>query len=131
MLLDIAVVVIAYFAGSVSSAIVVCRALGAEDPRMVNGASYVLGYARWEPAVPYLNFVAGKDRADVSPTAIWALGQIGSEDALEMLHPMLIQRKRPEWIAGALGDIGALSSLELLVPMLWDPTPGLRFLASA
>jgi len=105
--------------------------LAADDPSAVNVAVMVLGYARNRDAEPMIRFIANRNDRDTVHTAIWALGQIGSAESLDVLLAMLRRGENVDWIVGALGDIGDPTALEDLVPLLSHERPDLRFSAVA
>jgi len=107
------------------------KLLAAEDPQVVNVASYVLGYARWAQAVPYLKFVATRSFAPTAEAAIWALGETRSADALEALLALATHGKHLDTVVPALGTLGDPLALEVLAPLLASKIPHLRLLAAS
>lgn len=102
--------------------------LAAPDPDAVTVACYVLGYARWKPALPFLKYLVDQNETQIVQAAIWALGQIGDAEALDLLLPMLRRGENVEWLVGALGDIGDVSALDALLPLLSSDITDIRVL---
>ncbi|MEE8410118.1 MAG: HEAT repeat domain-containing protein, partial [Myxococcota bacterium] len=102
--------------------------LAAPDADAVTVACYVFGYARWKPALPFLKYLVDQNERQVVQAAIWALGQIGDADALDLLLPMLRRAENVEWLVGALGDIGDVSALDALLPLLSSEVTDIRVL---
>jgi hypothetical protein len=106
--------------------------LASDDPSAVNVALFVIGYARWRDAAPFVRFLVNQGRAETMAAGIWTLGQLGGDtDSVDLLLPMLRRNEHVEWVVGALGDIGDPAALDDLVPLLTDPRPDVRFLTIA
>ena len=117
-MIDAAVVLIAYLAGSLASAILVCRALGLPDPRGEGsgnpGATNVLRIAGRGPAALTLAGDVLKGVAPVllakglalSPT-VTALSAFAA--FLGHLHPLYFRFRGGKGMATALGAIAALA----------------------
>lgn len=117
-MIDAAVVLIAYLAGSIASAILVCRALGLPDPRGEGsgnpGATNVLRIAGRGPAALTLAGDLLKGVAPVllakglalSPT-VAALSAFAA--FLGHLHPLYFRFRGGKGMATALGAIAALA----------------------
>ena len=117
-MIDAAVVLIAYFIGSIASAIVVCRAMGLPDPRGEGsgnpGATNVLRIAGKGPAALTLAgdvlkgvlpvLLAGS--LSLSPT-VEALSALAA--FLGHLHPLYFRFQGGKGMATALGAITALA----------------------
>ena len=118
VMIDAAVVLIAYFIGSIASAIVVCRAMGLPDPRGEGsgnpGATNVLRIAGKGPAALTLAgdvlkgvlpvLLAGS--LSLSPT-VEALSALAA--FLGHLHPLYFRFQGGKGMATALGAITALA----------------------
>ncbi len=105
--------------------------LAQPDSSAVNVALFVLGYARWKEAVPFIKYIVNENHRDTVHTAIWALGQIADVESVDLLLPMLRRGENIEWVAGALGDIGSPEALSDLANLLNNPRTDVRFLAVA
>lgn len=103
----------------------------AGDPGPVAAATYVLGAARFGPAVPALVRTASEVSHRAGPAAVWALGQIGDVAALPVLHGLATRRRQLTNVPGALGEIGASVSIPVLTALLTDLCPSVRFLTAA
>ena len=117
-MVDVAVVLIAYLAGSIASAILVCRAMGLPDPRGEGsgnpGATNVLRMAGKGPAALTLAGDVLKGVAPVllasglsrSPTVV-ALAALAA--FLGHLYPLYFRFRGGKGMATALGAIAALA----------------------
>ena len=117
-MIDAAVVLVAYLAGSIASAILVCRAMGLPDPRRVGsgnpGATNVLRMAGKGPAALTLAGDVLKGVAPVllasglsrSPTVV-ALAALAA--FLGHLYPLYFRFRGGKGVATALGAIAALA----------------------
>jgi PBS lyase HEAT-like repeat-containing protein len=105
--------------------------LGAEDPIVVNVASFVLGYARWEQAVPYLIHVATRSFEPTAEAAIWALGETRSKEAFEPLVALSTHGQHLEAVIPALARLGDPRAIEVIAPVLSSQIANLRLAAAA
>ena len=117
-MVDVAIVLIAYLAGSIASAILVCRAMGLPDPRGEGsgnpGATNVLRMAGKGPAALTLAGDVLKGVAPVllasglsrSPTVV-ALAALAA--FLGHLYPLYFRFRGGKGMATALGAIAALA----------------------
>ncbi len=92
--------------------------LSSDNSYATNIALFLFGYGKWTDAVPFIRFIVNQNAKKTAPAAIWALGQIGRGDTLDLLLPMLRSGTNIEWIVGALGDIGDIGALEDLTSHL-------------
>jgi hypothetical protein len=104
--------------------------LAGGDTARAEVACYVLGYARWQTALPFLMLLAKGGDPRAAPAAVWALGQLRNPDALATLLPLLDAGTWTEWVIGALGDIADPRAAEPLARKLEDRVPGRRYLAA-
>ncbi|MFB1014961.1 MAG: glycerol-3-phosphate acyltransferase PlsY [Alteromonadaceae bacterium] len=112
MLLILAMVILAYLVGSISSAILICKLLGLADPRTTGsknpGATNVLRLSNKFTAVTVLLFdvlkgglpVWGAYFLGIEP---WALGLIGVAACLGHMYPIFFDFKGGKAVATALG----------------------------
>jgi HEAT repeat protein len=104
--------------------------LAAEEPIIVNVASFVLGYARWEQAIPYLKHIATRNFEPTQAAAIWALGETRNKDALDALIALSTHGKHLDVVLPALAAIGDPTALEVIVPILSSQIPSTRLAAA-
>jgi hypothetical protein len=102
------------------------RLLADEDPGVVATAARLIGLGRYEPAVPVLRELVSPDRLYESRAVIWALGEIGSRDALNQLEYALASGFRTVDCMIAMGKIGTLTSIPKLTPMMLSGLPEQR-----
>jgi hypothetical protein len=94
------------------------RLLDDDDPGIVATAARLIGLGRWEPAVPVLRALVSPDRFYESRYVIWALGEIGHEDALMELEYCVASGYRSIDALIAIGKIGHITSVPKLTPMM-------------
>ncbi|MCK5431759.1 MAG: glycerol-3-phosphate 1-O-acyltransferase PlsY [Gammaproteobacteria bacterium] len=129
MIMDISLVVLAYLLGSVSSAVVVCKLLGLEDPRTQGsnnpGATNVLRLYGKKAAIPTL---AGDVLKGVIPVVIgkllhtpdMILACIGLAAFTGHLFPVFFKFKGGKGVATAIGVLLATSwKVGLAVVITW------------
>jgi HEAT repeat protein len=85
-------------------------------------AARLVGLGRYAPALPELMMLLSPKHFSLLDAVIWAIGRIGSEEALPILHAMLSSRVMVLELAEALGAIGSWSSLSPLLQALAGPT---------
>jgi HEAT repeat protein len=94
----------------------------AGSPSEVRISAKLLGYGRHEKAVPDLLARLGADNMAVADVVIWALGEIGSDQALPKLHAMVEKGVEIERVVAALGRIGSRASVMRVLPVLLEGT---------
>ncbi len=94
--------------------------LASEDPAVIRRAAMLLGFGRYEPAVAPLLVQLRPDNLVAADMIVWALGEIGSDDAIPKLHDMLEQFSLAEEVADACGKICALRSMEPLSHVIFE-----------
>lgn len=111
-LLSIAMIILAYIVGSISSAILICKLLGLPDPRTTGsknpGATNVLRISNKFAAATVLFFdilkgalpVWGAYFLGIEP---WVLGVIGVASCLGHMYPLFFDFKGGKAVATALG----------------------------
>jgi len=100
--------------------------LASDDPGIVATAARLLGFGRYAPAVAVLNALVSPDRFYESRYVIWALGEIGSDEALPMLGYSLAAGFRTIDCMIAMGKIADISSIPKLTPMIMHGLPEQR-----
>jgi hypothetical protein len=100
--------------------------LSSDDPGVVASAAMLMGYGRFEEAVPVLLPLLSPLRFVESRSVIWALGEIGSEEAIPRLTRALSEHFRPVDCLISLGKIGAITSLGALTPHVMGGARELR-----
>ena len=83
-------------------------------------AAKLVGYGKYDRAVPQLRALLRPDHLAVLSAAVWALGEIGSDAALADLHAMLDAHVQSVAVIEALGKIGAVTSLPRLLSLLTE-----------
>lgn len=81
-------------------------------------ACYVVGYAKWEQAVPALISLVRSRASETLDAAAWALGQIGSEAAIAPLLELLEIDEHVEAAVDGLSNTGALVAIKPLSALL-------------
>lgn len=104
--------------------------LASDQPSDVRLAAKLLGYGRDEGSVSALVALLNPDRGAVLDVVLWALGEIGSEDALPALHGLLDVFVQVELTCEALGKIAAPASIPRLLPFVTNADGGQRRAAS-
>jgi len=92
--------------------------LADDDPRIVATAARLLGYGAYSPALPALKALVTPARMFESRYVIWAIGEIGSSDALPELEYSLEQGFRSIDCLIAIGKIGMVTSVPKIMPFL-------------
>ena len=100
--------------------------LASESPSQVRISAKLLGYGKYEPAVERLLMLLQPDNMAVADAVVWALGEIGSEEALPTLHGMLTASVLSEDVLEAMGKIGNLTSVVRLIAILTEGTENQR-----
>lgn len=88
--------------------------LASDDALVIRRAAMLLGFGRYAPAVQPLLLQLRPDNLTAADMIVWALGEIGSDEALPKLHDMLEQFELAEEVSDACGKIAALRSMEPL-----------------
>lgn len=89
-----------------------------EDPGEVASTAMLMGYGRFKPAVPALTGLLSPMRFVESRAIIWALGEIGANEAIPQLTLCLAESFRPVDALIALGKIGNVGTIGLIVPYI-------------
>lgn len=89
-----------------------------EDPAEVASTAMLMGYGRFRPAIPALLGLLSPLRFIESRAILWALGEIGSEEAIPHITRCLADAFRPIDALMALGKIGNIGTLGLLIPYI-------------
>lgn len=97
--------------------------LADEDPAIVASAARFLGYGCYGPALPALRALVSPARIYESRHVIWAIGEIGAQDALPELERALEQGFRSNDCLMAIGKIGLLGSVPKIMPFLQNGLP--------
>lgn len=92
------------------------RALADDDPGIVASAARLVGYGKYRPALPILVELVSPRRFFESSSVIWALGEIGSLDALPVLARALSQQFRVPEALMALGKLRDVACLPIVMP---------------
>lgn len=92
--------------------------LASDSPTELRRSALILGYGRYQPAVPRLLELLRDDQMSLWDVLVWALGEIGDPDALPKLHRLLHAHLAVEPVIDALGKIGDASSAVRLLPVL-------------
>jgi len=92
--------------------------LADDDPAIVASSARLLGYGAYRPAVEILMNLVSPSRMYESRYVIWALGEIGSENALPVLEHALASAFRTQHCMIALGKIGMMTSIPHLMPFI-------------
>ena len=101
--------------------------LASSDPRVAASAAHSMGVARHEPAVEALiELFATHPSVAVQSKAAWALGEIGSTRALEILEAAFRAERVLIPVIEALGKLGSAHSLSLLTLALRDADESIR-----
>ncbi len=93
-------------------------------------AAFLLGYGKYQPAVPVLLDNLRFDRAAALDAVIWALGEIGDDAAVPQLHAFLERFIAAKEVVRALGRIGARTSVMRVLPLLLEGTEDQRKVAA-
>lgn len=83
-------------------------------------ASLVLGYGRYEPAVPALTNALADAEGPAVDAMTWALGKIGTRDAVTVLRAMLAQSIHPRAVAAALAEGGHIEAVDTIAELLYS-----------
>jgi HEAT repeat protein len=89
-----------------------------EDPAEVAASAMLMGYGRFEPAVPLLLELLSPTRFIESRAILWALGEIGSEEAIPYITRALAENFRPIDALMAIGKIGNIGTVGLITPYI-------------
>lgn len=100
--------------------------LASESPTELRRAALLLGYGRYEPAVPRLLELLREDQLTLWEPIIWALGEIGDAAALPKLHRLLHAHLAVELVIEALGKIGDATSAVRILPVLIEGAQSAR-----
>lgn len=100
--------------------------LASDDPGLIATSARLLGFGKYEPAVPVLNALVSPERFYESRYVIWALGEIGSDAALPILGYSLAAGFRAVDCMIAMGKIRDISSIPKLTPMILQGLPEQR-----
>ncbi len=94
--------------------------LASEDPAAIRRSAMLMGFGRYAPAVQPLLLQLRPDNMVCADMIVWALGEIGDDEALPKLHDMIEQFELAEDVSDALGRIGALRSMEPLSHVIFE-----------
>lgn len=97
-----------------------------KSPSELGIAARLLGYGKYEKAAPALLDRLTPDNAMAAEAIIWALGEIGHEEAVPKLHTLLTQFGLTDDVLIALGKIGSRASVVRLTPVLLEGLPDQR-----
>jgi len=100
--------------------------LASDNLSDVRLSAKLLGYGKYEPAVEILLLLLRPDNMAVADAVMWALGEIGSPDALPKLHEMITEMIFVEPTIEAVGKIGHSTSVIRLLPLLIEGGEGQR-----
>jgi HEAT repeat protein len=101
--------------------------LASDDARLVASAAHSMGVARYEPAVEALiELFATHPAVAVQSKAVWALGEIGSSRALEIIEAGFRAQRCLIPVIEALGKLGSLETLAQLTLALRDDDSDIR-----
>jgi len=89
--------------------------LAHDDPAISAMAAQLLGYGRYQPALPALHAMISPQFFLQSKAVIWAVGQIGSLDSLKVLSNCAQSGFRTTACLEAMGKIGSLLALPSLI----------------
>lgn len=101
-----------------------------KSPSELRIAARLIGYGRYQKAAEALLAVLTPDNAVCADVVIWALGELGSEEAVPKLHTLLTQFGMTEEVLSAIGKIGSRASVVRLTPILLEGMPKQRELAA-
>jgi hypothetical protein len=102
------------------------KMLGDEDDQRVNVAATVLGYAKDRGAVPFLTFIATRNRPQTEEAAAFALGESGDPAAVAPLLALWHAGRSLVTVAHALGQMNSLALVGDLARGLSSDVPALR-----
>jgi HEAT repeat protein len=102
------------------------KMLGDTDDHRVNVAATVLGYAKDRGAVPFLSFIATRNRPQTEEAAAFALGESGDPAAVEPLLALWNSGRSLVTVAHALGQMNSLALVGDLTRGLSADVPTLR-----
>lgn len=92
--------------------------LTSDDPGHVASAAMLMGYGRFTPCVPLLVNLVSPTRFFESRPVIWAIGEIGAQEAIPILTQCLAESFRVIDAMIAFGKIGNLATSNLLIPYI-------------
>lgn len=92
--------------------------LASDDPGEVASAALLMGYGRFQPAIPLLTELISPMRFIESRAVIWALGELKANEAIPQLTRCLADSFRPIDAMIALGKIGNPATSNLLIPYI-------------
>lgn len=95
---------------------------GSQNNAELRIAARLVGFGRYAPAMTPVVALLSPQRLSIIDAMIWALGRIGSEEPLPILHAVLGSRIMVEDVAEALGAIGSWSSMTPLLSAIAGPT---------
>lgn len=92
--------------------------LASDDPGVVAAAAMLMGYGRFTPATELLVNLVSPLRFIESRAILWALGEIGAQEAIPVITRCLAESFRPIDAMIALGKIGNLATANMLIPYI-------------
>jgi hypothetical protein len=92
------------------------RALADDDPGIVASAARLVGYGKYRPALPILLQLVSPRRFFESRSVLWAIGEIGSVDALDVLARALSEQFRVPDALMAVGKLRDVAGFALVMP---------------
>jgi HEAT repeat protein len=105
--------------------------LASDDARLAASAAHSMGVARYKPALEALiELFATHPAVAVQSKAAWALGQIGSDRALEILEAAYRAQRCLMPVIEALGKVGSLETLAQLTIALRDTDADIRLMTA-
>ncbi len=99
----------------------IIKNLKSDDKEVVIGSILALGNARYKEAVPYLLDIFRTNDPTIGSAIAWALGEIGSPEAIEMLETAVENYFVAPNACEALGKIGSIDSIECLLSACDSP----------
>jgi HEAT repeat protein len=96
--------------------------LHSDSPTRRMLAARLIGHGRYARALPDLMVSVRPDRATLVDAAVWAIGEIGSKEALPLLNAMIESRFFSVDALDAIARIGSVESLSVIRPLLAQGT---------
>ncbi|MCK6550267.1 hypothetical protein L6R52_30810 [Myxococcota bacterium] len=94
--------------------------LASKRPDEVRVAAKLLGYGRYQKAVPALLEILRPETFVAADAIVWALGEIGDQQAVPLLHLQLTRGILVEHTLSALGKLASRASVVRIVPFLLE-----------